>query len=118
MDALGIVMRLGQGHLLEEFADALQRTAEDVVETGQAGTVTLKVKVSPTGEVGNPMVAFLEELSRSAPKRKPRGAFLFAVDGALHKSDPRQTAMDFRDVNHGAIDVRNAETGAPVVREA
>lgn len=108
MDALQIIMRLGQGHLLEELADALQRTAEDAVETGQPGAVTLKLTVQPIGGVGDPMVGVIEQLSRTAPKRKARGSILYSHEGALHESDPRQAAMDFRVV----------ETAPAVVREA
>lgn len=108
MDALAIIARLGQGHLLEELADALQRTAEDCVETGQKGTVTLKLIVTSLGGVGDPMVGVSEEISRTAPKRKARGKILYSHEGVLHEHDPRQTEMDFRVV----------ETAPAVVREA
>lgn len=108
MDALAIIMKLGQGHLLEDLADALQRTADEVVKTGQGGTVTLSLKVVALGEVGNPMVGIAESIGVALPKRKSKGSILYAHDGALHESDPRQVPMEFRVV----------ETGAPVVREA
>lgn len=108
MDALTVIMRLGQGHLLEELVDALQRTADEVVRTGQGGQVTLTLKVLPLGEVGNPMVGIAEQIGVAMPKRKSKGSILYAHDGALHEADPRQVPMDFRVV----------ETAPAVVREA
>ncbi len=108
MDALAIIMRLGQGHLLEELADALQRTADEVVKTAQPGQVTLTLKVLPLGEVGNPMVGIAEQIGTSLPKRKSKGSILYSHEGALHENDPRQGPMEFRVV----------ETAPAVVREA
>jgi hypothetical protein len=67
VDALTVIMRLGQGHLLEELVDALQRTADEVVKTGAGGTVTLTLKVLPLGEVGNPMVGVAEQIGLAKP---------------------------------------------------
>lgn len=108
MDALAIIMRLGQGHLLEKLVDALNRTADEVVKTGQAGKVTLTLKVEPLGDIGSLMVGITEQIGIAAPKRKAKGSILYAHDGALHEDDPRQVPMDFRVI----------ETAPAVVREA
>ncbi len=108
MDALAIITSLGQGHLLEELTDALQRTADEVVKTGAGGTVTLTLKVLPLGEVGNPMVGIAEQIGVSMPKRKSKGKIMYSHGGALHEDDPRQVPMEFRVV----------ETAPAVVREA
>ena len=118
MDALGTISRLGGGHLLEELAEALQRTAEDVVETGQTGSVTLKLLVKAAQGIGNPMVSVEESLARSAPKRKPRGAFLYALGGELHARDPRQTEMVFQVVDATTGEIRDAGDAGNVTREA
>lgn len=98
MDALGVLQRLGGGHLMEELYELLQRMAEEAVATGKAGSVTLKLTIS-TQSQGDPMVVIQEQLSCAPPKKDPRGAYFFAVDGGLYKEDPRQLKMDFRMVN-------------------
>ena len=93
---------------MEELADALQRTADEVVKTGQGGKVTLTLAVLPLGEVGNPMVGIAEQIGVAMPKRKSKGSILYSHEGALHETDPRQVPMEFRVV----------ETAPSVVREA
>jgi hypothetical protein len=95
MDALATIQRLGQGRLLESLHSALVATSEEVVETGKPGTITLKLTVSNHGQ-GDELVTVNETLSRTSPKRPSRGAIFYAVEGELHRDDPRQTKMDFR----------------------
>ena len=78
MDALAIIARLGQGHLLEELADALQRTAEDCVETGQKGTVTLKLTVTSLAAVGALMTVL------AGDGRRDRGLLAKRHEGTAH----------------------------------
>ena len=98
MDGLGIIRRLGSGYLIEQLAEALATTAEEVVATGRPGTVTLTLKIS-TENQGDPMVIVRETIGRKAPCRDPKGAYFFALDGDLHHDDPRQTRMEFRAVD-------------------
>jgi hypothetical protein len=104
MDALTILQRLGSGKLMEELATALSVTAEEVVTTGKPGTVTLTLKVS-NKQQGDAMVFVDEQISRTAPKKDPRGALFYAVQGDLYREDPRQGKLDFRtvDTNTGEI---------------
>lgn len=118
MDALGTIARLANGHLLDDLADALERVAAEVAETGKPGSVSLKLAVKPLGEPGNPMIAVEEEIGRTPPKRPTRGAIFYAVDGGLHRDDPRQTRLPFRAVAADEGDVREETGGAPTVREA
>ena len=106
MDPLMVLQRLGSGYLLDELTEALVRTAEEVVETGKGGTVTLTLKVS-TPSQGNPMVIVAEQISRSAPKKDAKGAMFFILDGALHKEDIRQPRLDFRTVDHDTGEIRD-----------
>lgn len=103
MDALAVVQRLGGGKLLEELNEALAKTASEVVETGKPGVVTIQLKVSSKAQ-GDPMVFVEETISRAAPKKDPRAAYFFALQGELHKTDPRQPQMEFR-----AVDVLTGE---------
>lgn len=105
MDALSTLQRLASGKLMDELYEALAKTADEVVVTGKTGTVTLTLKVS-TKNQGDPFVIVEETIARSAPKKDPRGAYFFALDGELHKSDPRQTRLEFRTVDHETGEVR------------
>lgn len=117
MDALSILMRLGGGRLLEELTDALQRVSDEVVETGSAGSVTLKLAVKPLGRQGDVEIAVEETVSMSPPKRPPHAVMFYAVGGALHADDPRQTRLPFRDVANPNAEDRDVEMAAPATRE-
>ena len=109
MDALATLQRLGSGRLLEDLHEALLVAAQEVVDTGKPATVTVTLKVSNKSQ-GDPMVIVDETVSRSSPKRDPKGAFFFAVDGELHRDDPRQPRMDFRSVDPSTGEIREVET--------
>ncbi len=108
MDPLSVLQRLGSGRLIEDLAAALTVTAEEVVATGKPGTVTLTLKVSTISQ-GNPLVMVDEQLSRSAPKKDPKGAAFYAVDGTLHREDPRQMVMEFRTINRETGEIREPD---------
>lgn len=116
MDGLAILQRLGRGTVIPDLTDALNKTAEEVVATGKPGTVTLTLKVS-TKSIGDPFVAIEESIARSAPKKDPRGAFFFAVEGGLHREDPRQSQIDFRTVDRETGEIRDRDDLAVAVRE-
>lgn len=97
MDSLAVVLRLGNGKLLDDICDALTATAAEVVETGKPGMVTVKFKVS-NKQQGDVLIVIDETVSRASPKDDPKGAYFFAVDGELHREDPRQAKMEFREV--------------------
>ena len=107
MDALAVVQRLGSGRLLTELHNALIATADEVVRTG---TVTLTLKVS-NKQQGDPLVYVDEQISRTAPKKDPRGAVFYAVEGELHREDPRQLTLEFRTVDTATGEIREAEDG-------
>ena len=117
MDALAAMQRLANGRLLEELYDALVTTAKEVVETGKPGTVTLTLKVS-TQSQGNPMVIIGETIARKAPQKDPRGAYFFALDGALHSNDPRQPQLEFRLVDRETGEIRSLDEAPELLREA
>lgn len=118
MDSLGTIARLANGHLIDDLAEALERIAAEVAETGKPGSVTLKLAVKPLGEPGNVMVAIEEEIGRTPPKRPARGSIFYSVEGGLYREDPRQTRLPFRAVANEAADVRETEDGPTTVREA
>lgn len=56
---------------------------------------------------GDVRVTILEKIQKGAPKRDPKGALFFAVDGELHRDDPRQIPLDFKTVDTRTSEVRN-----------
>jgi hypothetical protein len=115
-DVTGVLHRLGQSRALEEFAQALADTANEVSETGTPGRVTMTVEVRPTGQVGEPMVSMLERIKRVSPSKQPRGAFLFALGGELFVRDPRQPELPVRVVPEAQPLVRD-EPDQAITRE-
>lgn len=118
MDALGTIRRLASGHLLEDLADALERVAEEVAESGKPGAVSVKFAIKPLGEPGSVMIAIEEEIGRTPPKRSRGGSIFYAVNGGLYDQDPRQTRMPFRSVEAPESDVRETADDSATVREA
>lgn len=117
MDYLPILQRLGRGRMLEQLAIALASVATEVVETGQAGEVTLKLKLT-TREQGDAMITVNETISRKTPTPAARGQYLFSVEGWLYDVDPRQTRLPFRSVEQLTADQRELDDAAPTIREA
>ena len=115
MDALAVLQRLGSGRLIEQLYEAIEATAQEVVATGKPGTVTLTLKIS-TREQGDVMVIVDETVSRSSPKRDPKGAFFWALDGMLHREDPRQARFEFRTVESETGEIRDMESPEKVER--
>lgn len=109
MDPLAILLRLGGGQTLEDLATALVTTAEEVVATGKQGSVTLKLTLTNKHQ-GDVLLIIDEVISRASPKKDPRGAVFYAVDGGLYKEDPRQTPLDFRTVDTATGEIRSVTT--------
>lgn len=95
MDALGTISALARGRLLDEVSDAMMTVAEEVINTGRKGKVTLTLTISQSAP-GEPSVIVTEDLKRTPPKKDALGAMLFIGDREFHKRDPRQEQMDFR----------------------
>lgn len=116
MDVLGTIRRLGNGHLLDELADALALVSAEVVETGKPGAVTLTLKVS-NREIGDVMVIVQDQITRKLPTKPARGTYVFAVGGGLYSRDPRQVEMSFRAVE-STPEIRDTDGSSPSIREA
>jgi hypothetical protein len=117
MDALTTLSSLARGRLLEELSDAMLVVAEEVINTGKKGKVTLSLTITQSAP-GEPSVVIAEEIKRTAPLRAPLGAMLFLGEGPeFHRRDPRQPEMDFR-VLEGAPEVRTPAETEKTVRGA
>lgn len=118
MDAYQTISRLGQGRLIEMLADAVERTSEEVVASGTAGTVTLKLKITPFPGGGPVCIAIEEQISRQTPTKKPLSAVLFSVDGELHREDPREIKMQFETIDTTTGEIRTVDEPTPEMRHA
>lgn len=116
MDSIAILQRLGGGLLLEELREALIATAEEVVATGKPGSVTLTLKISTKSQF-DPFIAIDETLQRKPPGKDARGAWVYALDGDFHRDDPRQTRLDFREIDRETGEIRTRDDRATTVRE-
>ncbi len=105
MNALAVLQRLGTGQLLEDLHAALVATAEEVVATGKPGKVTLTLTLTNKNQ-GDPLLIIDETVSRTIPKKDAKGAIFWAIDGELHRDDPRQEVMDFRTVDTRTGEIR------------
>lgn len=114
---LGTIQRLGQGRCLEELAEALAVVAERVVETGQPGTVTLRLQVKAVEGQGHVMVAVEETIAMVPPRRKAKGTIMYAVDGGLYPRDPRQPELPLRAVHAPAPEARELDAAEPELRQ-
>jgi hypothetical protein len=109
MDSLAILQRLGSGQFIDNLAEALIATSDEVVKTGKPGTITVTFKVSTRGQ-GNPFVTIDEAVKRASPKEDPKGALFFALEGGLYREDPRQIPLEFREVDRGTGEIREVAT--------
>lgn len=116
MDYLPILKRLGRGQMLEQLAIALASVATEVVETGQPGEVTLKLKLT-TREQGDAMITIAETIARKTPTPASRGQYLYSVEGWLYDVDPRQERLPFRTVEQPIADQRELKDPVPTIRE-
>lgn len=100
-----VMARLGSGSFPEKLTEALTEIAQEVVKTGKPGkvTVSFEIKQFPQGE---PSVAIIETIGRRPPSEPGRGMVAYAMDGELHRTDPRQIAMTFRVVDEVTGEIR------------
>lgn len=90
------------GHTHDELSDALQALVAEVNEQGKAGTLTLTISVKPIGksdglEVGADI--------KSKPPKAAAGVSIFfpTPENNLVRQDPRQQAMELREVGPASI---------------
>ena len=122
MDGFAVLQRLGGGRLIDEVVSALEATAAEVVDTGNPGTVTVKLKLS-TKSQGDVMVIVDETVSRTSPTRPAKGAYFFAVEDDegethLYRDDPRQPPLpEMRSIDTTTGEIREAMARERVERQ-
>jgi hypothetical protein len=115
MDSLTTLTRLGGGKFLDAISEHLAAVAADVVRTGKKGSVVATITVEQFE--AEPEVIVTATVQPKPPSEKPQAAIFFALDGELHREDPRQPRLDFRVVNETTGEIRHV-ADAPDVREA
>ena len=117
MDHLGIISRLSDGYLLEKLAEMGASVAAEVQRTGKPGSVTLTLKFSVTNQ-GDDMVIVADAIATKFPAREGRATFLYAMDGELFTTDPRQPSFrEFRTVETESSEARLIDDAKRIVRE-
>jgi hypothetical protein len=117
MDALATLQALARGRLFDDLCEAMMVVAEDVINTGRKGKVTLNLTIAQASP-GEPSVIVVEEIKRTPPKKDPLGAILFIGDREFHRRDPRQPEMDFRVLEATPDEVRTPVQTETTVRGA
>jgi hypothetical protein len=87
------------GSLHAELGEHLADITARVVELQKGGSVTLTVKIAPTGEGQNSV--FITDEVKAKPPEPPRPKALFFSDskGNLSRRDPRQAELPLKDVS-------------------
>jgi hypothetical protein len=90
---------LSRGSLDGELAEALAEVVKRVRETGKAGELTLKLKVSMLNQRDEDAVKVTPAVSTKLPKLASFETVMFSTyDGDLLRNDPRQQSLDLKEV--------------------
>lgn len=90
------------GHTHDELSDALQALVADVNEQGKSGSLTLTITVKPVGK-GDGLEVGVD--IKSKPPKAAAGVSIFfpTPENNLVRQDPRQQAMELREVGPASI---------------
>jgi len=81
----------------DELSDALRDLVAAVTDEGKAGSLTFTVKIKPMGKGDGLEVS--AEIKSTPPKKTPGVSIFFATpEGNLERQDPRQQAMELREI--------------------
>jgi hypothetical protein len=90
---------LSRGSLDAELTEALAEVVKRVRETGKAGTLTLKLRVSMLNARDENAVKVTPAVSKKLPELAPFETILFSTfDGDLLRDDPRQRRLELKEV--------------------
>ena len=104
-----VIREVRAGGLAQEASEQMQRLVCQVNETGKPGEITLKLKVSPQGEVVN----VEDSITVKFPKQKTGTIFFPSLDGDLTRSNTRQQELELQAVggDAGTIQTVDPDTG-------
>jgi hypothetical protein len=116
MDALHTVLRLSGGRFTDELAEALKRVADEVMATGNDGSVAVSLKI--TRPSNDPSIVINTSIKANLPKSPSLATMLFVDEEGFHAFDPRQAALpEFREVGGTESSVRDTEVEEADYRE-
>ena len=79
-----VVERLAGGHFIDLLVSNLERVTQEVLTTGNAGTVTVTLKVStPDKQAADPLATVTTSIKASPPKKDPVTASFFYHEEAF-----------------------------------
>lgn len=92
-----LLMRLGgSAHdFPQELHEAISLTADEVLRTGESGTVTVTIKVSKAKNTDT-VVIIEDAIKRTPPKEAGGGMMAFVNGGRFYRNDPRQEELPLR----------------------
>ncbi len=85
-----------KGRLLTDLSEDFQRLVQAVSETGQGGSLTLRLAVKPQGGIDAETVTIMGDVKTTLP-REARAATLFFVTPEFNLSRRDQRQMDLDD---------------------
>jgi hypothetical protein len=79
-----------------ELSKAMAEVVAAVAQTNKPGTLTLKIKIKPSGDG---MVMIEDEINDKAPEPdRSASLYFYGDDGSLYRDDPKQGHFDLRQV--------------------
>lgn len=91
-----VIRDLAGGRTYDELTAALAEVTAAVMETRKVGSITLQIKIKPSGENS----VLVTDTIKSVVPEKSRGETVFftLADGSLRRDDPRQEDLPLREV--------------------
>jgi hypothetical protein len=98
IDILGTLVVLNRGNTVVDMSREMQGVIDGVVATGKAGSITLCLKIKPSGidqETMRPnQVEINPEISSKVPRRNQNKTTFFVTEAnTITRDDPAQTKM-------------------------
>ena len=85
----------------DELSDALQELVAGVTAEGKGGTMTFTISVKPMGRDSGALEV-AADIKVKPPKQQPGVSIFFPTpENNLHRQDPRQTALELREITPG-----------------
>lgn len=102
---LRTISELRRGLAVNEASEELAAVVKEVKRTGKPGEVTLKLKLTPSGDGESLYID--DDLSAKAPKMPRRSTtFFMTEEGGLQRDNPKQTEM-FGVVDQATVEETN-----------
>lgn len=93
-----LLLELERGKVHQSLTDAIAEVTQRVTDSGKAGSVTLKLSISPA-KLNDPAVLIGADIATKVPKEQRDPSIFFVDDdGGLHRSNPRQPELPLKPV--------------------